>query len=249
MTVCLRNAWLGTDEHVHAKILDRSDNPLSEDDHCLAHSLLRSLSSLPQLHIVWPTAGAMLSNEQAVLVYELRGEGQEGCESGDHVFAVGVRELDLEEERHPSHAPLLSAGHAVEAGVFAMEEAVKFSDDVHEINAEGRRVFVTRACSLPLMLSPAAKYQVCHASRLRARVHLTTRTRAKPQSMRGDTGPGVQKVVSVGHTQPEGFLFCQTQLAHARCRRSFDGGRAWRHSSTGSRHSCAYILWPVYDGG
>ena len=39
-------------------LLDRSDNPLFDDDHCLPHSLL--LQNTPQIVVRWPPQGATL---------------------------------------------------------------------------------------------------------------------------------------------------------------------------------------------
>jgi hypothetical protein len=64
---CCAQGYLLTEEYylamlvrevpAHFSLLDRSDNPLFDDDHCLPHSLL--LQNTPQIVVCWSPQGAM----------------------------------------------------------------------------------------------------------------------------------------------------------------------------------------------
>jgi len=71
-------------------LLDRSDNPLFDDDHCLPHALLLPPHLTPHLRILWPLNGATIGPEEAVLIFELShtGDREGGGGGGMTVFLV-----------------------------------------------------------------------------------------------------------------------------------------------------------------
>jgi len=175
-------AMVVREEPARFALLDRSDNPLFDDDHCLPHSLLMPQDALPRLEIRWPPDGATLSPEEAVVIFDFRPGHTDQCLQHSEettLFVIGVRELG-------EHDPSEASGTGQAPAVRSRDDPLLTGTAIQELKVDGLNVALTRACSLHMSLEAGVDHQVqvyrrhFPLSTRSRKVKFSTTTRASP---------------------------------------------------------------------